>query len=292
MGFVFEDFNNDGQIDFGEKGISGVAVRLQGTDSLGRSVNMTTTTDSVGMYQFVQLASGTYTITETQPTGYTQGINTVGTAGGSVSGDVFTVNLGTGIDGMNYNFGERPANGAAVTSGQIAGIGFWHNKNGQALIKSLNGGATATQLGNWLAATFKNIFGANAGANNLAGMTNSQVAAAFLQKFDVKGQKLDAQVMATALSVYVTNQTLAGTVATAYGFKVTMEGVGIATFNVGNDGEAVGKANNTTMSIMDILLATDALSAGDNGILYGGVATKRNAANDLYSAINSAGDIG
>ena len=30
---------------------------------------------------------------------------------------------------------------------------------------------------------------------------------------------MDAQVMATAFAVYVTNQTLAGTVATAYGLQ-------------------------------------------------------------------------
>src|SRR5262249_11199414 len=145
---------------------------------------------------------------------------------------------------------------------QTAQVGFWNNKNGQALIKSLNGGATATQLGNWLAATFVNIFGANAGSNNLTRMTNAQVAAAFQQKFVAKGQKLDAQVMATALAVYVTDATLDPTqVAAQYGFKVTKDGAGVATFNVGNDGAAVEKANGTTMSLMDILLATDVLSA-------------------------------
>jgi hypothetical protein len=291
MGFVFEDFNDDGQIDFGEKGISAVTIRLQGTDDVGRTIDVTTTTDGSGAYQFGRLRQGTYTITASQPAGYTQGISTVGSAGGSVSGNVFTVQLGAGIDGMNYNFGERPANGGPVTSGQTAQVGFWNNKSGQALIKALNGGATSTQLGNWLATTFKNMFGANAGGNNLAGKTNAEVATIFQQKFVVKGQKLDAQVMATALSVYVTNQTLAGTVAAAYGFKVTQDGVGIATFNVGNDGAAVGKGNGTTMNVLDVLLATDALSANSNGNLYGGNATERNAATDLYGAINLAGSV-
>jgi hypothetical protein len=103
--------------------------------------------------------------------------------------------------------------------------------------------------------------------------------------------KLDAQVMATALSVYVTNQTLAGTAATQYGFKVTQDGVGVDTFNVGSDGAAVGKANRTTMSILDILLAVDGLSANDNGVLYGGNTLLRNEANDLFDALNKAGSI-
>src|SRR5207248_9035844 len=116
------------------------------------------------------------------PAGYQQGTNTVGTAGGTVSGDQFTVPLNAGVDGMNYNFGERPANGSQLHCGQTAGIGFWNNSHGQALIKSLNGGPNATQLGNWLAATFENIFGVHAAANNLAGKTNAQVAAAFQQR--------------------------------------------------------------------------------------------------------------
>src|SRR5207247_551462 len=100
------------------------------------------------------LSPGSYTIFETQPAGYTQGINTIGTAGGTVAGDAFSVCLQEGVDGMNYNYGERPPSGTPLQHGQTAGIGFWNNKNGQALIKSLNGGANEKQLGNWLAANF------------------------------------------------------------------------------------------------------------------------------------------
>src|SRR5207247_2343306 len=128
-----------------------------------------------------------------------------------------------------------------VAHGQTATIGFWQNKNGQALINALNGGSTSTQLGNWLAANFPNLYGAGAGANNLAGKTNAQVAAFYKTLFARTAKtaagggpaKMDAQVLATALAVYVTNQTLAGTTAAAYGFLVTENGVGTRTFNVG-----------------------------------------------------------
>jgi hypothetical protein len=126
-------------------------------------------------------------------------------------------------------------------------------------------------------------------ANNLAGKDNAYVAALFQQDFLVKGQKLDAQVLATALSVYVTNSTLAGTAAVAYGFSVTTYGLGVSTFNVGLDGAAVGQANGTVMTIMDILLATDGLAV--NGNLYNGNAALRSIANNLYSAINTVGGI-
>ena len=74
-----------------------------------------------------------------------------------------------GLSAENYNFGERPATNGGVHHGLTATIGYWQNKNGQNLIKSLNGGETSTQLGNWLAATFPNMYAALAGKTNAAG---------------------------------------------------------------------------------------------------------------------------
>ncbi len=287
-GVVFEDFNDDGQVDFGEQGISGVAVRLQGTDDLGRAIDLTATTDADGACQFDGLRKGSYTITESQPAGYVQGVNAVGTAGGSVSGDRFFIDLGKGVDGMNYNFGERTAAGGGVRKGQTAQIGFWNNKNGQALIRSLNGGGAdghgSHRLGDWLATTFANIFG------SLRGVDNAGVASYFQGLFVLKGPKLEAQVMATSLSVYVTNPTLAGATSAAYGFLVSGEGLGTSTFGVGSAGAAFGVADGSVLTVLDLLLATDAQSAG--GVLYGGNASKRSLANGVYGALNQAGSIG
>jgi hypothetical protein len=289
-GTVFADFNQDGQIDFGEKGVSGVPVQLSGTDDLGRAVGQTVRTDSDGAYLFLNLRPGSYDITKTtQPAGYTAGIDSVGTAGGSVSADQFSVTLSEGVNGLNYNYGERPAAGGPVQGGQTAPVGFWNNKNGQALIKSLNGGGTSHQLGDWLAATFVNMYGADS-ANDLAGKNNAYIAALFQQDFLQKGQKLDAQVLATALSVYATNATLDNTkVAASYGFTVSGYGVGAASFSVGSDGDAFGVANNTTLPLMDLLLAADAQAV--NGLLYNGNTTRRNEANNVFSAVNQAGSL-
>jgi hypothetical protein len=289
-GVVWEDFNNDGQVDFGEKGISGVTITLTGTDLLGNAVNLSQLTDSDGAYVFLNLFPGNYTITETQPAGYLQGIDSVGTAGGSLSAtDQFFVNLPPGVNGLNYNSGEQPTGTGPVQRGQTAGIGFWNNKNGQALILAFNGGS-GTQLADWLAATLPNMFGANAGSNDLAGKSNAYVAALFQSDFVVKGTKLDAQVLATALSVYATNATLDNTgVAAKYGFVVSGDGVGSSTWNVGSSGDAFGVANNTSMTVMDLLLATEAQAI--NGLLYNGNTAKRNEANAVYSALNEAGSI-
>jgi hypothetical protein len=66
--------------------------------------------------------------------------------------------------------------------------------------------------------------------------------------------------------------------------------VGTATVNVGSNGDAFGVANNTTMTVMDLLLATDAQAF--NGVHYNGNATRRNEANSVSSAVNQGGDIG
>jgi hypothetical protein len=179
--------------------------------------------------------------------------------------------------------------------GMTSTIGFSHNKNGQALIKSLNGGPTATNLGNWLATNFPNLWGAQAGPNNLAAKTNAQVAAFYLTKFTVKGQKLDAQILATAFATYVTNNTLAGAAAVKYGFKVDSLGTANATINVGSSGAAFGVPNNSNLTVWQVLKATDQLSAGGSGASqfdpYNGNQTLRNKANTIYSLINERGDI-
>ena len=289
-GLVFSDFNHDGQVDFGEQGIARVTIALDGTDFLGDAVHLSQATDAAGTYVFQNLLPGTYMITEQQqPAGYTPGINSIGTGGGTAFLEQFDLYLAAGLDAMNYNYGEQPAATGAIQKGQTAGIGFWNNKNGQALIKALNGG-TGTQLGDWLAVTFPHMFGAPSGSNELAGESNAYVAAFFQSRFVVHDQKLDAQVLATALAVYVTNPTLDNTgVGTQYGFNVSGSGVATATVNVGSNGAAFGVANNTTMTVLDLLVAAD--SQAVSGVLYNGNTAKRNMANSVFSAINEAGGI-
>jgi len=134
------------------------------------------------------------------------------------------------------------------------------------------------------------MFGANAGGNDLALQSNAYIAALFQSDFVVKGVKLDAQVLATALAVYATSATLDPTqVAASYGFVVSGDGLGAATWNVGSDGDAFGVANNTSMTVMGLLLATDGQAI--NGLLYNGNAARRNEANAVYGALNQAGSV-
>jgi hypothetical protein len=179
--------------------------------------------------------------------------------------------------------------GIGVQKGQAGGIGFWHNNNGQKLLNSFSGGPNATALANWLAATFPNLYGINATAGNLTGKTNAQVAAFYLTLFNLSGPKLDAQVLATALNVYATTQSLGGTAAQTYGFKVDAYGLGAASFSVGANGPAFGVVNNTTLNVYQLLLAANKKAVG--GVLYGGDQSLRNQAINVFDAINQAGGL-
>jgi SdrD B-like domain len=116
-GYVYCDTDCDGVKDAGENGIAGVVINLTGTDAWGQSVSLSTTTDANGAYSFTQdeygaaLLPGTYTVTEVQPAGLTDGKDTQGEpVSGTVENDKFVnVNLGnqtTGVNAVNYNFGE------------------------------------------------------------------------------------------------------------------------------------------------------------------------------------------
>jgi hypothetical protein len=105
-GIVYYDVNNNGIHEASEPLLPGVLVTLTGTDNLGNAVFQQQYTAANGSYAFNFLRAGTYTVTETQPAGYLQGKNTLGSLGGSMGNDQFFVNLPAGIGGVNYDFAE------------------------------------------------------------------------------------------------------------------------------------------------------------------------------------------
>ncbi len=117
-GTVYEDTNDNGVLNTGEPGISGVTLTLNGTNDQGTSITATVTTNSGGVYSFTTdssgnaLRPGTYTITETQPSGYLTRASTVGTINGTADGtavsptQIGSVVLAESQAGINYNFGN------------------------------------------------------------------------------------------------------------------------------------------------------------------------------------------
>ena len=133
-------------------------------------------------------------------------------------------------------------------------------------------------------------------------------------KKKLKGtSKVDAQFMATALATFFTSSNLAGsgTFAADYGFNVTETGIGTKVVNVGSNGAAFDVADNTDMTIMALLLATNVAlristttrptTTGDgyshvydadgDGVLDANEKALRAMANEIYSAINEGGSI-
>jgi hypothetical protein len=115
-GYVYYDVNNNGVKEPGEPPIPGALVTLTGTNDIGQSINVSTLTAGDGSYAFGGLRPGSYTITETQPAGWLQGKNSLGSLGGTMGYDQFFVAIGEGVDGVNYNFGELKR--IAVTNGR------------------------------------------------------------------------------------------------------------------------------------------------------------------------------
>jgi uncharacterized repeat protein (TIGR01451 family) len=123
-GVVYRDNNNDAaQLGAGETGIGSVKVRLTGTDAYGNAVSTEIETSGGGLFNFTNLSpagvSG-YTITETQPAGFFDGKETVGTSGGMAPNNGFdsiaannqftVIALAANTAATGYLFGELGGN--------------------------------------------------------------------------------------------------------------------------------------------------------------------------------------
>jgi len=132
-GIVYLDSSGDGTRGGSEPGIDGVNLTISGVTPDGTSVcgtvipaaQCSATTDTNGAYSFGDLPAGTYQITESEPTGYTDGQDTIGTGGGTQSGSGPDVIGGISIVSANvdgYLFGETNGGTPGTVSGSV-----WYN---------------------------------------------------------------------------------------------------------------------------------------------------------------------
>src|SRR5205823_9476894 len=102
---------------------------------------------------------------------------------------------------------------------------------------------------------YPNLFGSASNAythTSLAGLTNTQVASAYLNLWTPGGLQKNTfvQAFAVALGLYSTG--------------------GQGTFNVGSNGAAFGVANNTTLTVGQILTSVNNNFSPTTGLFYGG----------------------
>ncbi len=116
-GTVYFDANGDGRFDGGDAPLAGVTLNLTGTDDLGNQITGTQVTGPGGTYQFSGLRPGSYLINAVQPAGFLPGSESVGSLGGSVTGNGLSVNVPWSAAGTGYDFGELKPQAPGTHSG-------------------------------------------------------------------------------------------------------------------------------------------------------------------------------
>jgi len=175
-GYKFYDTNGNGKWDAGETALAKWKITLTGKLKNGTPITpIVTYTDANGCYTFTGLNLGSYTIMESHPT-QSNWMQTCPAAPGTYA---VTINQSRQVAADN-NFGN-----VALGCGGGLTLGFWSNKNGQALITTAdvtflcglnlvnsNGSAfnptAKSQVATWL-------LGAN--ATNMACMLSAQLTA-------------------------------------------------------------------------------------------------------------------
>lgn len=112
-GHVFVETHPDGVLSEDDTRVEGVVIYLFGVNDLGETVELTTTTNENGFYEFANLRAGTYRIVEEQPVEanfqpLTDGADYLGSLGGEYTeNDTFSsIYLGANQHGADYNFTE------------------------------------------------------------------------------------------------------------------------------------------------------------------------------------------
>lgn len=164
-GYVFHDQDNDGRRGMDEQGIAGATVRLIPIATHEPQTVVSLQTDETGYYEFQGIMPGEYRLVESQPEGYLDGREQVGTIHGTLTGTstsndaIDQITIAGGEQGIEYNFGE-------LLVGSLAG---------QVLLSDAEGrceptdpavhGLAAVQLdlfdglGEWVATTFTDADG-------------------------------------------------------------------------------------------------------------------------------------
>jgi hypothetical protein len=164
-------------------------------------------------------------------------------------------------------------------------MGFWQNKNGQAII--LGGASTGSvcNVGTWLRqfAPFQDL-SATATCNAVATYVTNKIKAATAGGTSMNPM-LKAQMLATALSVYFSDPALGGD---KTGAPAPLGGVKIDLTNVSPVGDTTSVFNGSpSLTVLQILAYAASQSNVGGSSWYGQVKAKQELAKDVFDAINN-----
>ncbi|HLJ93650.1 MAG TPA: Ig-like domain-containing protein [Gemmataceae bacterium] len=218
---------------------------------------------------------------------YSGGIFTVNGTHTYAAANSYTVAVTIGHEGWMFALVQSPA---AVTTFVAASLvkptSFWEGGQGQQLIRRFGLTSSNQTLGQWLAATFPNLYGGAGGAPNLSPFTNSQVGSYYQSLYlSSQGSGLDVGILDTALDDFATTSSLGGTLGQSYGFTVNSYGLGAYSWNIATSGAAFGTPNNTVLTVNQILLAANNNASG--GEPWGSNTLFRNEALTVFQGINA-----
>jgi SdrD B-like domain len=141
-GYVYEDLNNNGIKEAGEKGIEGVKLIIDGEGSDGLFYY----TDANGKYNIPYFVSeNPLTVKQFQPSQYDDGIDSLGLYATSTTDDQIFFQFGYFGFSVNNNFGERPKTTQTQAGG---GVIIVNQDNQKPIVKAVDQAKSSTQLPN------------------------------------------------------------------------------------------------------------------------------------------------
>jgi molybdopterin-guanine dinucleotide biosynthesis protein A len=142
-GLVYIDADGDGVQDANELVLGGIRIHLTGTTSDGESIDLEMLTSDQGLYEFTDLQSGFYTVTQTQPRFLVDGGFQGAAPDITFSSNSYSVELAEGQEISDGDFTEKGREASTLTL-----FDFFNRPAPPTLIGSF-GGTVAEQ---WIAA--------------------------------------------------------------------------------------------------------------------------------------------
>ncbi len=171
---------------------------------------------------------------------------------------------------------------ATATFDNVSTSGYWSSCSGQSLIQSFGGWSGSTCLSSWLAQNYSNLYGSNAGCNNLWGMSNSSIASYCLSlECQYGAESLECTTLSAAIDEYASTWGLGGSTACNWGFNCNSS-VGSQWVNTSGSCSAFGTSSWNPWATVGSLLSFENSKASCGSLYFGNTGNHQLACNVVY----------